>query len=173
MVELERQNKKINAKIYNETLRKLRNVIKKDVPIDHVGSTAIPNMYGKNIIDILIGAKNEQELEELATKLKNLGYYPGRNNKDMIYRFFASTNEETKSGDVHLHLVIINTERYQDFLTLKRYLLKNKEERKKYSNLKKEILKNGYSRRTDYKNIKSKYVNELLERARKDLNTKN
>jgi len=35
---------------------------------------------------------------------------------------------------------------------------------------KKEILKNGYSLRKDYKNIKSEYVTELLERARNDLN---
>lgn len=170
MVELERQNKKFNTKIYNATLKELRKSIGKEIPIDHVGSTAIPNMYGKNIIDILIGAKDETELENLTIKLKNLGYFPGKNSTGMIYRFFASTKEETKSGDIHIHLVIVDSQRYRDFLILKKYLLKNKEERKKYSDLKKKLIKDGYSVREDYKYIKSEYVNALLERARNDIN---
>lgn len=170
MVELERQNKKVNTKIYTSVVKKLRKKIGKEVPIDHVGSTAIPNMYGKNIIDILIGAQNEEELEELTIKLKELGYFPGRNSTGMIYRFFASTEEETKSGDIHIHLVIIDSDRYRDFLILKKYLLKNKEERKNYSNLKKELIKNGHFVREDYKSVKSEYVSALLDRARKDIN---
>lgn len=170
MVELERQNKKINTKIYNKVVKELKRVIGKKVPIDHVGSTAIPNMYGKNIIDILVGANSEIELEELTVKLKELGYFSGRNSTGMIYRFFASAEEETKSGDIHIHLVMIDSDRYRDFLILKKYLLKNKEERKKYSNLKKDLIKNGYFVREDYKSIKSEYVSALLERARKDIN---
>ena len=171
MVELKRQNKRENTKIYNIVLRKLRKELENKIPIDHVGSTAIPNMYGKNIIDILIGAKNEKELEELTIKIIKLGYYPGKNSKGMIYRFFASTEEETKSGDVHIHLAIIDSDRYRDFLILKNYLLQNKEEVKNYSNLKKEILNNGNTIREDYKTIKREYVNKLLERAR-DYNNK-
>lgn len=170
MVELVRQNKKVNTKLYNETLKKLRKVLGKEVPIDHVGSTSIPNMYGKNIIDILVGAENEEKLEELTIVLKNMGYYPGTNSTGMIYRFFASTEEETKSGDIHIHLVIINSDRYKDFLILKKYLLKNKEERKKYSDLKRKLIREGHFIRDDYKSIKSEYVSSLLERARKDIN---
>ena len=170
MVELQRQNKKVNTQIYNKVFKQLRKVINREVPIDHVGSTAIPNMYGKNIIDILIGARNETELEELTIKIKELGYFPGRNSTGMIYRFFASTEEETKSGDIHIHLVIINSDRYKDFLILKKYLLKNKEERKNYSNLKKELIKNGHFIREEYKSIKSEYVSSLLERARQATN---
>ena len=45
----------------------------------------------------------------------------------------------------------------------------NKEERKAYAKLKKEILKDGYNIREDYKNIKSKYVTDLLNRARESV----
>ena len=54
MVELVRQNFKTNKKIYNETKHNLRKKLDKSISIEHVGSTAIPNMYGKNIIDIPI-----------------------------------------------------------------------------------------------------------------------
>ena len=86
-----------------------------------------------------------------------------------IYRFFDSKKKETKSGDIHIHLVKIDSDRYKDFLILKEYLLMNKEERKAYAKLKKEILKDGYNIREDYKNIKSKYVTDLLNRARESV----
>lgn len=170
MVELEKQNKKVNTGIYNKVCKNIRKIVGLNVPINHVGSTAIPNMYGKNIIDILIGAKNEEELEELTIKLKNMGYFPGKNSTGLIYRFFASREEETGSGDVHIHLVIIDSDRYRDFLILKKYLLENNDERKKYSDLKKELIKNGNVIREDYKKLKSEYVSSLLERARKSVN---
>lgn len=167
MVELVRQNLRENKKIYNNVVRGLRKVIAKNVPIDHVGSTAIPNMYGKNIIDILIGAKDLKEIDKLTDIISSSGFYGSKKNKDDIYRFFASTEEETKSGDIHIHLVILDTDRYKDFITLRDYLLNNKEEVKEYSKFKKELLKKGYEDRKDYKKIKSEYVSNLIIRAKK------
>lgn len=168
MVKLERQNKKVNEKLYKNALKELRTVIEENVPIEHVGSTAIPRMYGKNIIDILVGAETDEEMEMLSNKIIELGYFPGNKRTGYVYRFFASTEEETKAGDIHIHLAKIDTDRYKDFLILRNYLLKNTEERINYSNLKKTILKNGYSIREDYKAIKSEYVSKLLDRARED-----
>ena len=169
MVALEWQNLKENTKIYNKEVKRIRKVIGGYYPIKHVGSTALPYMIGKNIIDILIGVSNNNEMEDLTIKLKQLGFYPGKKSNGNIYRFFASTEEETKSGDIHIHLVKIDSDRYKDFLILKEYLLKNKNERKAYANLKKEILKSGYNIREDYKTIKSKYVTDLLNRARESV----
>lgn len=168
MVKLEKQNKKTNDKLYKKALKQLRTVIEDDVPIEHVGSTAIPRMYGKNIIDILIGAKTDEEMEILSNKITKLGYFPGSKRTGYIYRFFASTEEETKAGDIHIHLAKIDSDRYKDFLILRNYLLKNNEERINYSNLKRAILKDGHNIREDYKSIKSEYVNKLLDRARED-----
>lgn len=84
MVVLEKQNKKANEKIYKKTLKQLRTTLGNDIPIDHVGSTAIPRMYGKNIIDILIGAKTEEEMEIISNKIIKLGYFLGNNKKGYI-----------------------------------------------------------------------------------------
>lgn len=163
MVELHYQNYNENKKKYNQVLEKLRTKINDNIPINHVGSTVLPDMYGKNIIDILIGVKKE-EINKYTNILIELGYFLGTNNSD--YHFFANTKEETASGDIHLHLVDIDTSRYKDFLILKDYLLNNKIERKKYSEFKKKIISDGYKERKDYKIIKSKYVEALLEKAR-------
>lgn len=168
MVILEKQKKKVNDKLYEITLKKLRTLIEVNVPIDHVGSTALPRMYGKNIIDILIGAKNDEEMDTLSNKIIELGYFPGSKRTGYMYRFFASTDEETKAGDIHIHLAKVDSDRYKDFLILKNYLLKNKKEKTNYSNFKKNILKTGHNFREDYKEVKSEYVSKLLDRARED-----
>lgn len=167
MVELIKQDFDKNKKIYQNIERELRTKIPINVPITHVGSTAIPNMYGKNIIDILIGAKNKKQFDEIAKELIDCGFIPSNNSQSDVYQFLASKKEETGSGDIHIHLVMENTNRYLDFIILKKYLLANKEEALAYSNYKKQIISQGITERKKYKSIKSEYVTELLERARK------
>ena len=55
------------------------------------------------------------------------------------------------SGDIHIHLVIMDTERYSEFIILRDYLLHNDEEAKEYSNLKKKIIDEGITDRRVYK----------------------
>ena len=64
-------------------------------------------------------------------------------------------------------MVILNTERYNEFIILKEYLLQNKVEAQEYSEFKKEIVSQGITDRKEYKKAKSEYVNELIERAKK------
>lgn len=166
MVMLVKQDYLENRRLYNAIEYELREELEKSIPITHVGSTAIPDMYGKNIIDILIGAKDINQFDKIANILKTKGFVESQKSKDNIYQFFSSTADETGSGDIHIHLVILNTERYSEFIILKEYLLENKEETLNYSNFKKEIIKKGITDRREYKAVKSEYVNNLLERAK-------
>lgn len=124
-------------------------------------------MYGKNIIDVLIGVKDNNEFEDIKKVLEKMKYSGSKKSQDVIYQFFASTEEKTGDGDVHIHLVIENTERYSEFLILKEYLLNNKEEAKNYSDFKRKIIKRGIVDRRKNKRLKSEYVSELLERAKR------
>ena len=75
MVTLKKQNFEEN-KIKFEILKtKLKSILKADAPISHVGSTAIPKMFGKNIIDILVGAKDEGEFLKFSKLLTKNGYF--------------------------------------------------------------------------------------------------
>lgn len=166
MIKLIKQDFDKNKELYKNVEKNLRMHIHKNIPITHVGSTAIPNMYGKNIIDILIGAKDEMQFYKIAEYLTNQGYISNNKNKTDSYKFFASKKEETGSGDVHIHLAIMNTDKYSDFIILKKYLLNFKEEALAYSNFKIRIVNKGIVERKEYKEIKSKYVKNLLKRAR-------
>ena len=169
MVNLLNQDFIKNKALYNEISSELTQKLGNNCPINHVGSTAIPNMQGKNIIDILIGAKNEKEFNKFVEILSSIGYFPSSNSRTNIYQFFASTTVETSSGDVHLHLSIIGTDRYNEFLILRDYLLSHPKEAEKYSNYKKQILQDNNNDRKQYKAIKSIYVSQLIENAQNSL----
>lgn len=166
MVDLVKQNFLKNAKFFTQIKKDLTNILDDNVKISHVGSTALPNMVGKNIVDVLIAIPNHLDIQIVSKKLISAGYFLGKTNSDQ-YVFFASTNDETKSGDIHIHLVYKNTQQCKDFLALKEYLLSNKNEIKKYADYKQKIVKEGKNSRKDYKKEKSFYIDKLLARARK------
>lgn len=166
MVSLELQNFEENKKSYNKIYEDLRSYLDESIPINHVGSTAIPDMVGKNIIDILVGAKNKEQFDNISQMIIDKGFVPSMKSKTDIYQFFASREGETSSGDVHIHVVVMGTERYNEFLILRDYLLSNEEEALNYSNLKKDIINSGIVERKQYKTIKSEYVTKLIERAK-------
>lgn len=97
MVQLIKQDYLKNKKLYKVIENKLREKLNNSIPITHVGSTAIPNMYGKNIIDILIGAKDIKEFAEITKVLEEKGFVASKKSKDEIYQFFSSTVAETAS----------------------------------------------------------------------------
>ncbi len=165
MVTLIKQDYQNNICLFNKIKDLLRKDLDNKIPIEHVGSTAIPNMIGKNIIDILIGASDNKEFLFIKNVLEKQGYYSSERKDN--YQFFATKCEETGDGDIHIHLVIKDSERYQEFLLLRDYLLSNQEEAHNYSMYKKELIEKGYTSREKYKKMKSIYVNKLLEKVRK------
>lgn len=167
MVELEEQNYNENQKKFKEIKQKLEDEINKNIEIIHVGSTSIPSIkYGKNIIDILIGAKDKKEFAEIAKILESINYIPSDKSKTEEYQFFSSTKEETKSGDIHIHLVLKDTNKYKEFILLKQYLLENKKEAIAYSNFKQKLIAEKINDRKEYKRLKSEYVDKIIEKIK-------
>ena len=162
MVTLEEQNYNENQTKFKEIKQKLEDKINKNIEIIHVGSTSIPSIkYGKNIIDILIGGKDKKEFAEIAKILESINYIPSDKSKKEEYQFFASTNEETKSGDIHIHLALKDTNRYKEFILLKEYFLEND------SNFKQKLISTQTNNRAEYKKIKSEYVTKIIEKINK------
>ena len=133
--------------------------------IEHAGSTAV-GIGGKNIVDILIGAKNQSQIEKIRDVLLKNGYYSGMNHHPNRI-FLASRKEETGEGDFHIHLCLKDSEEFQNFILIRNYLLKHPEEAKRYFEKKKEFAKEASYDRERYKKLKSQYVNEILKRVKK------
>lgn len=99
MISIVKQNYNENKELYERVENELRKKLDDNIPITHVGSTAVPSiLYGKNIIDILIGAKDKKQFEDITTVLMTEGYVPSQKSKDEVYQFFSSIAGETRFG---------------------------------------------------------------------------
>lgn len=165
MVELKKQNFEENKKIFNGVKSILCATLGANTQIEHVGSTALPNMIGKDIIDILVVASDYGEFEIFKAKISELGYFPSTKSATEVYQFFASKPTETGAGDIHVHLSIEGTKRCNDFIVLRDYLLNNPQEAKNYARFKACILKHFSSDRGEYRRVKSDYVSKLIDKS--------
>jgi len=131
--------------------------------IHHIGSTAVPGLGGKGIVDIMIGLKNWKEAESIIEKLKAIGFRHSHPKEQG--RIFLSEHRGPTPDNIHLHIVKKNSKQYQELLAFRDYLRKNKKEIKKFFKLKQEWLKKAKGDRFKYNNLKEKYVKEVLKKT--------
>jgi hypothetical protein len=80
--------KEVWAEWFEEEARRLRAVFGEQAPIEHIGSTAIPGMTAKPIIDMMVGVESLGTVNQAMTaELENTGYrsMPDRVTKDEIF----------------------------------------------------------------------------------------
>ena len=128
--------------------------------VEHVGSSAV-SIGGKNIIDILIGVSNQDEMLRARDILKENGYFEGHDSRDDRV-FLASSENETGDGDFHIHICPTTSDSYKDFILLRDFLISNPEKSKEYYNKKIEFADKAGFDRQKYKTLKSQYLAQLL-----------
>ena len=71
--------------------------------IEHVGSTAVPELLAKPIIDIAIIVANPDDFERCVQPLIGLGYiYRGQNGDDSLRRYFVLEMDDRRVAQLHL-----------------------------------------------------------------------
>mgnify|MGYP000865481792 CR=1 FL=1 len=166
-VAIKKSRKDISA-VFTRVKNKLALVLADSSQIHHVGSTAVPSLDGKNILDILISAKDSEHMSELRDKLVAIGYFPSLNPSScQDYTFLASRQEETGEGDIHIHLAVADTETHDNFLIIRDYLRSRNDEADQYSSIKYQYAKQANYDRSAYKKLRAAYVDKLLQRARR------
>lgn len=162
-----KKSRKDMAAVFTRVKNKLAPVLADGSQIHHVGSTAVPSLDGKNILDILISAKDNKHMNELRDKLVEIGYFPSLSpSSRQDYIFLASRQEETGEGDIHIHLAVADTETHDNFLIIRDYLRSHNDEADQYSSVKYQYAKQANYDRSAYKKLKAAYVDKLLQRAR-------
>lgn len=147
---------------YEEERQVLLNSIGESISgIEHFGSTSIPGMVAKPMIDILLGVMDMGETDGIIQKLKSLGYeflgesgIPGR-------LYFRKRGQNA----INVHVVGYGEPIWDNNLILRDYLRVHAQEAERYGDLKREIVRNGGVTLLDYSDQKSEFVSRLLERA--------
>lgn len=150
-------------KIFEKEKERISKTVK-NIEIHHIGSTAVPGLGGKGIIDIMIGIKDWKEAKNIIKKLRRLSFihiHPQKNGRI----FLSRDPNETKIGEAHIHIVKKESKTYKELLNFRDYLRKHPLEIKKFFNLKLKWLKGTKGERVKYFKLKAVYVRKILERV--------
>lgn len=152
-------------KIFVDRAKSLQVMLGDSCSIEHVGSTAVPGVEGKGIIDILIGFNTPELLKNAPLLLQGIGYSEGKNNKRKDYIFMASSKNETTLGDIHLHLTLKTTKTYDNFIKIRDYFRQHPDAAKEYSELKYKIAQECNFDREVYRQKKGAYIKKIIRAA--------
>lgn len=155
-------NKKFPA-IFQRQKEKLIKILGNQ-KIHHIGSTAVPGLGGKGIIDIMIALKNWKDKKEIIEKLKTIGFthtHPKEKG-----RIFISQPPETKYGGMHIHLVKMDSKEYKNLFFFRDYLSNHKKEAKEYGLQKMRLLERAQGNRVLYTKLKEEYIKSILKYAK-------
>ncbi|MHC4123946.1 MAG: GrpB family protein [Planctomycetota bacterium] len=139
--------------------------------IEHFGSTAVPNLSAKPIVDILIEVTSlEETKKKIVPVLESQGYdYFWRPTfGDDIPPFYAWFIKRDSKGNRthHIHMVESNFEHW-DRLFFRDYLIEYPDVAKEYQDLKLRLANNHPKDRIAYTNGKTKFIVRITQMAKK------
>ena len=143
--------------------------------IQHVGSTSIPGMKAKPIIDIDVGLENWEDFERARNELSEIGYEhegdKGITGREAFCRNGKLHNEILDSIAHHLYVCSIDNAEYKRHILFRDYLRNHTEARVMYNQIKEEILaKVGADNRAGYVQMKEEnyrdFFEEIIEKAK-------
>jgi GrpB-like predicted nucleotidyltransferase (UPF0157 family) len=140
------------------------------IAIEHVGSTSVPGLGAKPIIDILAGvralAEGRQTIGPLTTQL---GYeYMPEYEVEMPYRLYFHKHPPT--GDqFHLHMVETTSEFWERHLLFRNYLRAHPAAAQEYERLKRHLADEYRTEREAYTEAKTEFVRSIEAKARAEI----
>lgn len=139
------------------------------VGLEHFGSTAIPGMAAKPIIDILIAVGSLAEARErFVEPLEELDYAFWSDNPKTDRLFFVKGMPPYGARRTHhVHVVEPSAEPWQR-LRFRDYLIAHPDEARRYADLKRNLAAMNRSDREAYTDAKAAFVDEIMAKARRE-----
>jgi GrpB-like predicted nucleotidyltransferase (UPF0157 family) len=130
--------------------------------IHHVGSTSVPGLESKPIIDLLVGVRNLKGSRSCFDRLTRLGYvYAPYRSGEM--HWFCKPHPSRRTH--HLHLVPVDSARFRDEVAFRNYLRTHRDVAKQYGALKRRLAKEFEQDREAYTEAKADFIVATVERA--------
>jgi GrpB-like predicted nucleotidyltransferase (UPF0157 family) len=137
------------------------------VRIDHVGSTAVPGLAAKPVIDIQVSLRVLHPLEPHLLPLIALGYRHVSHPDDATYPFLHRPAQWPHSH--HIHLCSAGGAEERRHLAFRDFLREHPEEAAAYADEKRRLAlrfsASGFESRNAYAEAKSLFIEPLIERA--------
>lgn len=133
------------------------------VRLEHVGSTAVPGLAGKPILDLQLSVDAIEPRRRYAEPLTQLGYLFAPDPESPDYHFFAKPPRRPRA--YHLHVCEVGSEHEVRHLAVRDFLRAHPDEARRYAALKRRAAARRPHDRLVYIDTKADYVDTLEARA--------
>ncbi len=150
------------ANEFEEEKKLIESVLEEEeiLGIEHIGSTAIPGIKAKSIVDIAVLVMPDEFIQGYVRPLSKIGYEFFPNSSSTERLFFR------KGNPVHFHLSVTEegkTPYWERQIQFRDYLISHPDRAKEYENLKIELLKSDPEAGQKYTDGKSEFINKILK----------
>lgn len=129
------------------------------VQIEHIGSTSVPGLAAKPIVDIVVAVEDITAEEDYLDRLLAAGY-------QLRVREPGHRLVRTPARDVHVHLYRQGDPAVGQYLLLRDHLRLNADDRALYEATKRTLLRRRWDDMNDYAEAKTEVISAIKARAR-------
>ncbi len=133
-----------------------------EVVVEHTGSTSVPGLPAKPVLDVLLGAGRLSEVESKIPALEGLGYsYVSKYERELpMRRYFVKA--ESALPRVHLHAVELGSPFWEEHLRFRDLLRTNPGLASRYAALKLRLAKEHALDKAAYTAAKAPFIQAVL-----------
>lgn len=134
----------------------------KVVAVEHIGSTSVPGLAAKPIIDIAVGIKRLKDAKKLLPCLKKLDYHFYK--EFQRQRLFVAKGPDEKRTH-YLHVMRYNGAKWKTDQLFRNYLRTHPKAVERYSKLKQKLAKAHPDNRQAYADDKDAFIKSIITKA--------
>jgi GrpB-like predicted nucleotidyltransferase (UPF0157 family) len=127
--------------------------------VEHIGSTSVPGLAAKPIIDVLVVVADIEDEPSYVPALVDAGFVLRVH--EAGHRMFR-----TPERDVHIHVYSSRDQAIRDYLDLRNWLRVDESDRALYEGVKRDLAQRPWSDMNHYAEAKSDVIQQVLGRAR-------
>ena len=147
------------SKLFSNEEKVLRGLFEKSlVDIQHIGSTALPGISAKPVIDIAVALKSFARFDSIIRKIEAMGY-ESKGEFGLTGRQFFTKGDPTM---FHVHVVEWPSPHWDRWIRFRDRLRKSKKLRDEYEALKKMLSKKYRRNRKAYTAAKDPFVERVI-----------
>jgi len=136
--------------------------------IQHIGSTSVPGLGAKPIIDMMIAVRSLEQADAFCIQpIVGLGYeYVKEFEQETPLRRYFRKSNEAGIRTHHIHMVVINSDWWLNHLLFRDFLRADGEARRAYETHKRQLAEREWNTSNDYAEAKTDFILKRMEEAR-------
>jgi GrpB-like predicted nucleotidyltransferase (UPF0157 family) len=136
------------------------------VAVEHVGSTAVPGLAGKPVIDLDIVVSSREDVTVALDRLATVGYErEGRGGVVATVDGLTAAHWPPDERRHHLYIVVAGSQVHRERLAFRDYLREHPRQTQRYAELKVDATHNAAGDWERYAQLKQEFVQDVLRAA--------